>query len=275
MNPGIREILFEKKPLSPSFTDAFRKGSYILLVSQSIFNNEMPEKARKKVNSDMEMILLTLAEARVLGCLIEKEATTPDYYPLTLNALQTACNQKSSRNPVVDYDAKEVVRAVDGLRSKKLALLIGQGGARVPKYQHIARETLALPPDQLALLACLLLRGAQTAGELKVRTERLFQFESPEQVEAALESMCAQAEAPYVVKLPRQPGQRECRYAHLLCGEPEIIEEESTTVAPEMARVQLEQKENRIAQLESQLDELRGQLEELRQEFIEFRKLLE
>ena len=222
----------------------------------------------------MEMILLTLAEARVLGCLIEKEVTTPDYYPLTLNALQAACNQKSSRNPVVDYDAKEVVRAVDGLRSKKLALLIGQGGARVPKYQHIARETLALPPDQLALLACLLLRGAQTAGELKVRTERLFQFESPEQVEAVLESMCTQAEAPYVVKLPRQPGKRECRYAHLLCGEPEITEEE-TTIAPEMARVQLEQEENRIAQLESQLEELRSQHEELRQEFIEFRKLLE
>ena len=223
----------------------------------------------------MDTILLTLAEARVLGCLMEKEVTTPDYYPLTLNALQAACNQKSRRNPVVDYDAKEVVRAVDGLRSKKLALLIGQGGARVPKYQHIARETLVLPPDQLALLACLLLRGAQTAGELKVRSERLFQFESPEQVEAILESMCAQTEAVYVVKLPRQPGKRECRYAHLLCGTPEITDEENAAVGSETARLQVEQEENRIAQLESQLEELRSQLEELRQEFTAFRKLLE
>jgi len=223
----------------------------------------------------MDTILLTLAEARVLGCLMEKEVTTPDYYPLTLNALQAACNQKSSRNPVVDYDAKEVVRAVDGLRSKKLALLIGQGGARVPKYQHIARETLALPPDQLALLACLLLRGAQTAGELKVRSERLFQFESPEQVEAILESMCVQAEAVLVMKLPRQPGKRECRYAHLLCGAPEITDDETAPPGAETARLQVEQEESRLAQLERQLEELRSQLGELRQEFTAFRKLLE
>lgn len=223
----------------------------------------------------METILLTASEARVLGCLMEKEVTTPDYYPLTLNALQAACNQKSSRNPVVEYDAKEVVRAVDALRNKKLALQIGQGGARVPKYQHIARETLALPPDQLALLACLLLRGAQTAGELKVRSERLFPFDSPEQVEEILESMCAQEEAPFVMKLPRQPGKRECRYAHLLCGAPDITDDEAGPVTPEAARQQVEQEENRIAQLESQLDELRSQLEELRQEFTAFRKLLE
>ncbi len=223
----------------------------------------------------METFLLTAAEARVLGSLMEKEVTTPDYYPLTLNALQAACNQKSSRNPVVDYDAKEVVRAVDALRSKKLALLIGQGGARVPKYQHIARETLALPAQQLSLMTCLLLRGAQTAGELKVRCERLFQFESPEQVEEILEGMCAQADTPFVIKLPRQPGKRECRYAHLLCGAPEIIDAEDAPVAAEMARQQVEQEENRIAQLEAQFEELSSQLQELRQEFIAFKQMLE
>jgi len=222
-----------------------------------------------------ETILLTLSEARVLGCLMEKDVTTPDYYPLTLNSLQAACNQKSSRYPVVEYDGKEVVRAVDGLRGKKLAMLVGQGGARVPKYRHIAEETLALNPQQFALLTCLLLRGPQTAGEVKTRSERLFQFDSPEQVEGILEEMCAQTEAPLVIKLPRQPGKRECRYAHLLCGIPEISDEEEAAVAPEMARQQVEQEESRIAQLEAQIEELRGQFDELRQEFTAFKQMLE
>jgi uncharacterized protein YceH (UPF0502 family) len=222
-----------------------------------------------------ETILLTLPEARVLGCLLEKDVITPDYYPLTLNSLQAACNQKSSRYPVLEYDAKEVVRAVDGLRNKKLAMLVGQGGARVPKYKHIAEDTLALNPRQLALLTCLLLRGAQTAGELKTRSERLFQFESPEQAEAILEEMCAQAEMPLVIKLPRQPGKRECRYAHLLCGAPEINDEEEAPVTPEMARQQVEQEESRIAQLEAQVEELRNQFGQLRQEFTAFKQMLE
>ena len=222
-----------------------------------------------------ETILLTLPEARVLGCLMEKDITTPDYYPLTLNSLQSACNQKSSRYPVVEYDGKEVVRAVDGLRNKKLAMLVGQGGARVPKYRHIAEDALSLNPQQFALLTCLLLRGPQTAGELKTRSERLFQFERPEQAEEVLEEMCASAEAPLVVKLPRQPGKRECRYAHLLCGALEISDEEEASVAPEMARQQVEQEENRLARLEAQVEELSCQLDELRQEFIAFKQMLE
>ena len=222
----------------------------------------------------METLILTAQEARALGCLLEKEATTPDYYPLTLNSMQSACNQKSSRHPVVDYDAKEIVRALDGLRSKKLVLQIGQAGARVPKYQHIARETLGLPQNQLALLAILILRGAQTAGELKQRCERLWQFESPEQVEALLESMSNQQEAPYIVKLPRQPGKRECRYMHLLCGIPELAEDELPGLAPESARLEVEKEESRISQLESQVAELQNQVAELRQDFLEFKKIL-
>lgn len=223
----------------------------------------------------METIILTAPEVRTLGCLLEKEATTPDYYPLTLNSLQSACNQKSNRQPVVDYDAKEVVRALNGLRDKKLAVLIGQAGARVPKYQHKARETLGLPPDQLALLTNLILRGAQTAGELKARSERFWQFESQEQVEALLESMSSQPDAPYIIKLPRQPGKRECRYMHLLCGIPELVEEELPGVLPESARLEVAKEEGRISQLESQVAELQNQLAELRDDFLEFKKMLE
>ncbi|NMA42341.1 MAG: DUF480 domain-containing protein [Oligosphaeraceae bacterium] len=227
----------------------------------------------------MENILLSVVEARVFGCLIEKSITTPDYYPLTLNLLQAACNQKSSRNPVMELEAKDVLRAVDSLRQKQLALQMELEGARVPKYKYIltGSEALAnLPKSELALLCCLLLRGAQTGGELKTRCERLYEFESLEQVNELLEEMAGREENPLIMKLPRQSGRRESRFVHLLCGKPEIDEEEEgcRPMMVEAARRELEEDEQRFASLEEQVKQLQEQVEQLQTELQKLKTLL-
>lgn len=204
------------------------------------------------------MQLLDPAEMRVLGALLEKEATTPEYYPLSLNALINACNQKSNRDPVVDYDEDTVYRAVNRLREKKLALTI-TGSGRVDKYAQRISETLNLGRRELAILCTLLLRGPQTLGEVKDRSERMFSFGDLAETEAVLDKLGDRPEDPLVRKLPRQPGQKEARYTHLLAGEPAldaVPQTSSSTAAP-----------NRIAQLEQEMQQLRIELDELKKRF--------
>ena len=161
---------------------------------------------------------LTPEEARVVGALAEKQLTTPQYYPLTLNALVNACNQTSNRNPVVAYDDMTVERALQGLRDKGLARAVLSPGNRAPKYRHLLDEALPLVPEELAVMTVLLLRGPQTVGELRTRTERMYAFATLEDVEAALERLATRHEEPLAERLERQPGQKEARYAHLLGG---------------------------------------------------------
>lgn len=218
--------------------------------------------------------LLTDIEARVLGCLIEKQVTTPDSYPLTLNSLMLACNQKSNRDPVVEYDDVTVVKGLDGLRDKKLAMMIGLDGARVPKYEHNCDYTLPMPPPELALLCVLMLRGPQTAGELKARSERLHAFAGVEEVDATLSRMAEQP-TPLVVKLPRQPGKRESRYAHLLCGEPVLPETTGTQPQPEAARLELEASNSRMDDMAEQITQLQEKITAMQKQLTEQRAIIE
>jgi uncharacterized protein len=160
---------------------------------------------------------LTPEEVRVIGCLVEKQMTTPDTYPLTHNALVAACNQLSNRNPVVSYDDSIVMQALAGLRAKQLARMLHVPGSRGPKHRHVLDEALELDRGEVALLAVLTLRGPQTVGELRTRTERMHAFASLSEVEEILERLGARPE-PLVIRLERQPGQKEARYAHLLSG---------------------------------------------------------
>src|SRR2546426_4966072 len=164
------------------------------------------------------MDTLNDVEVRVLGALIEKEITTPDYYPLSLNALMTACNQSSNRNPVVHFDEDMVARAADSLREKKLIHLVDRSESRVSKYRHVLYEAMNLSRPAIAVMCVLMLRGPQTVGEIRTRTNRLYDFSSLEQVETTLNSLMS-GEPLLALRLPRQSGQKEVRYAHLLSGE--------------------------------------------------------
>ncbi|MGI9075176.1 MAG: YceH family protein [Bryobacteraceae bacterium] len=205
------------------------------------------------------MELLDPVEVRVLGALIEKEATTPEYYPLSLNALVNACNQKSNRDPVVEYDQDTVEDAVERLRENKLALTI-VGSGRVKKYAQRISETLNLGRRELAVLCTLLLRGPQTLGEIKDRSERMFALADPAEAERVLDKLAEWPEHALLKKLSRQPGQKDARYAHLLSGEPRA--EPPTEVAPAA-------QPTRIAQLEQQLQELRSEFDQLKRRFDE------
>lgn len=219
---------------------------------------------------------LNAAETRVLGSLIEKQITTPDYYPLTLNALTNACNQLSNREPVVAYDEQTVVRAADGLRDKRLATLFSGAESRVAKYKHNLNDALLLTPGEIALLCVLMLRGPQTLGELRTRTERLFKFDSLPEVETSLGALAARQPQPLVVKLPRQPGTKEARYAQLLSGPVELASSAVATPPPPMpAAAASPGEKERIAQLEQEVADLRVQIAELQRAFAEFRKQFE
>jgi uncharacterized protein len=203
--------------------------------------------------------ILNDEEVRVLGSLIEKEITTPEYYPLSLNALVAACNQSSNRNPVVHYEETTVARALDGLREKKLVHFVDRAESRVTKYRHVVYETLNLGRPAIALMCVLMLRGPQTPGEMRTRTGRLYDFSGLDQVETTLNSLTA-GESPLVVRLPRQSGQKELRYAHLLSGEVKFVE-----AAPE-AEPQLDTLE-RIGRLEKEVEDLKEQFENFRKQF--------
>ncbi|MBT0651933.1 YceH family protein [Geomobilimonas luticola] len=219
----------------------------------------------------METILNDV-EVRVLGCLVEKELTTPEYYPLSLNALTNACNQKSNREPVLALEEADVVRALDSLRFKQLALQSAEGG-RVPKYRHALVEKLRFPPAELAVLAELLLRGPQTVGELRTRAERMYSFPDLAAVEGVLEELLART-PPLVTKLPRQPGRKESRYAHLFSGEPELTVE-SLSPSPEPARLRVMAENDRIARMEEEVAGLRLEVAELRRMVREFQSQFE
>jgi len=215
---------------------------------------------------------LTPAEVRVLGSLIEKEITTPEYYPLSLNALASACNQISNRDPVVSFDEKTVARALESLREKQLIWMV-TGVGRVPKYEHRFTEQLKLAAQEVAVLCVLMLRGPQTAGEIRGRTGRLYEFKQLEEVELTLQVMMS-AEPPLVTRLPRQPGTKESRYAHLLSGEVQVEEREvATRVEP--ATLEVRDENERIARLEQELTRVRGELTDLKREFLEFKRQFE
>jgi uncharacterized protein YceH (UPF0502 family) len=200
-------------------------------------------------------------EARVLGALMEKEIATPDYYPLSLNALVNACNQKSNREPVVSYDEDAVEVALEGLRAKGLAVRIS-GESRVPKHGQRFTEKFNFGRREAALLCVLLLRGPQTPGELRTRTDRLYPFDDLETVENTLANL---AERGFTKKLPRQAGSREARWAHLMCGEVESVESFAEVAAP--ATSQGSALAERVAELEDRLAQLRREFDDFRRRF--------
>jgi uncharacterized protein YceH (UPF0502 family) len=217
----------------------------------------------------METILNDI-ECRIFGALVEKELATPEYYPLTLNSLTLACNQKSNRDPLMKLEEAEVVRALDSLKIKHLVLTAADSG-RVPKYRHLLYEKMKLEPGELAVMAELLLRGPQTVGELKGRMERMAPSVDLAAMEALLEEL---AERGLVIKLPRQPGRKEQRYAHLFSGEP-VIPEDHASAAPEKARLQVMAENERFAALQEEVGRLRQEVQELRKAIEDFKSQFE
>lgn len=218
-------------------------------------------------------IVLTPHEARVIACLIEKEITTPEQYPLSLNALTNACNQKSNRDPVLDLDEATVQQTLDGLIRKYLVSDQTGYGSRVPKFQHrfcnTEYGTLKFSPQELGIVCELLLRGPQTPGELRSRASRLCRLNDVGDVEAALKQLAEREDGPYVARLPREPGKRESRYAQLFCGE--VIaaiddaeaetEVQSNIVARSAGAQRIEELEQRVTALEAELRALRQLLD--------------
>lgn len=214
-------------------------------------------------------VVLNPTEVRVLGSLIEKELTTPEYYPLSLNALVNACNQKSNRDPVTSLAEAEVVQSLDSLRFKQYALLSGAGG-RVSKYRHALVEKFRFSPAELALICELLVRGPQTVGELRTRCERMHPFADLAEVEAALEELANRTPA-FVTRLPRQPGRKESRFCQLFAGQPDLAALEAAGEAGARGRgadgAQLEKLEEEVAALRQEVDDLRQMLAEFRRTF--------
>jgi uncharacterized protein len=206
---------------------------------------------------------------RVLGSLIEKDITTPDYYPLSLNALVNACNQKNNRDPVMTLDEDAVRAALDSLQAKRLAGPASGADSRVTKYEHRMQEVFNFDRRETAILCVLLLRGAQTPGELRGRTERMYKFEALEDVIATLERL-THREPPLVAILPRQPGTKESRYMHLFSGDAPASAE---PVAQTTSRASIG--EDRVARLEAEVGELRKEIAELKEQVAEFRRQFE
>ena len=214
-------------------------------------------------------VTLNGTELRVLGSLIEKELTTPEYYPLSLNALVNACNQKSNRDPVLGLDESEVTRALDSLRFKQYALLSGAGG-RVAKYRHALVEKFRFSPAELAILCELMVRGPQTVGELRTRGERMHEFADLAETEAVLEDLMERTPA-MVARLPRQAGRKEPRYCQLFSGEPDLSEPAAPAEGGRSGGAESE----KIASLEQELSGLRQEVSALRQMVTDFKKNFE
>lgn len=206
------------------------------------------------------METLSSEEVRIIGSLIEKEYCTPEYYPLTINSLTNACNQKSSRNPVVTYTDVLVENVIQGLRDKSLVSKVTGPDLRVPKYRHIFAQNYNLSRPQTAVMCILFLRGAQTIGEIKSRSYRIYEFKDLAETEGTLEELMKIEGGPFVIKLPKDSG-RENRYTHLFCGEPVQTE-------------QIKQPgiEDRITQLEKEVADLKEMLNTLMDDFGNFRK---
>ncbi|HEY0460909.1 MAG TPA: YceH family protein [Pyrinomonadaceae bacterium] len=211
---------------------------------------------------------LTEIEARIVGSLVEKQLTTPEYYPLTLNALVAACNQKTNREPVASYDEKTVMGALDDLRDKNIVYVFYGSTSRVPKYKHILPDVYELEPSETAVMCVLMLRGPQTIGELRERTGRLYDFRDLNDVNETLENLIKR-EDPLIVRLERAPGQKEARYAHLLCGEVTSYQPPERTVSRGAGS------DERLEKLEQEIESLRTELGAFRQEFDDFKKQFE
>ena len=207
--------------------------------------------------------ILTDIETRVLGSLIEKQVTTPEYYPLTLNALMLACNQKNNRHPVTSYSENQVADAVESLREKNLAYVFYGSTSRVPKYKHVMPEVMHLSHPEVALMCVLMLRGAQTLGELRGNGGRLHEFSSLEEVEETLNKLITREPEALVVRLPRQPGQKEGRFAHLLSGEVNI----EAVFEPEHPVTRRAGLEERVEALAAEVEQLKAQFEEFKKQF--------
>jgi uncharacterized protein len=212
-------------------------------------------------------ILLNEIEVRVLGALIEKDITTPDYYPLSLNALVNACNQKNNRDPVMNLGEDPVRQGLASLQEKRLAGPAGGADSRVTKYEHRLQEVFNFTRGETGIICVLLLRGAQTPGELRGRTERMHRFESLDEVQSTLQRLM-QREPPLACVLARQPGTKESRYMHLLAGPVE----DSSVEAP---APRVTSGGDRMAHLEEEIQSLRGEVSNLQQQFAEFRKQFE
>jgi uncharacterized protein len=211
---------------------------------------------------------LTEIEARIVGSLIEKQLTTPEYYPLTLNSLVAACNQKTNREPVTNYDEQTVSRALDDLRDKNIVYVFYGSTSRVPKYKHIVPDVYELEPSETAVMCVLMLRGPQTIGELRERTGRLYDFRDLNDVNETLENLIKRDE-PLITRLERAPGQKEARYAHLLSGEV------TSYTPPERPSRGGAANDERVEKLEQELESLKNELSAFRQEFDDFKKQFE
>jgi len=214
---------------------------------------------------------LTDTETRVLGSLIEKDISTPDYYPLSLNALVNACNQKNNRDPVMTLDEQSVRDALAALQEKRLAGPASGVDSRVSKYEHRLQEVFNFDRREIAVLCVLLLRGPQTPGELRSRTERMYHFEALDDVVSTLDRL-GQRDPPLLAVLPRQPGTKEFRYTHLFSGQPPAQE---VAQPPSAAQPRSEAGADRLGKLEEDVSALRGDVTELQQQFAAFRKLFE
>jgi uncharacterized protein YceH (UPF0502 family) len=212
---------------------------------------------------------LTEVEARIVGALIEKQLTTPEYYPLTLNALVAACNQKTNREPVVAYSEETVTTALENLREKNLVYVFYGSTSRVAKYKHLFPQVFETTERETAIMCVLMLRGAQTLGELRERTNRLYEFSGLGEVNETLDGL-TRREEPLVAKLERQPGQKEVRFAQLLSGEV-LAQNANVSSASPISNNQTE----RIEKLEQEVATLREEITALRQTFEEFRKQFE
>ena len=214
-------------------------------------------------------LILNEIEVRVLGSLVEKQLTTPEYYPMTLNALVAACNQKSNRDPVVSYDESTVTAALDSLRDKNLVYTFHGSTSRVVKYKHMLPNVYELDPAETAVMDVLMLRGPQTVGEIRGRTDRLFDFSGLPEVQETLDRL-ARREEPLVMRLERQVGQKDARYAHLLSGEIDVA---SLPVSRERATGSGQ--DGRIEQLESELESIKTEIAQLKEELARFRQQFE
>ena len=216
------------------------------------------------INEDRTLVQLSNEEIRVLGALIEKSKTTPDYYPMTVKAIITACNQKSSRNPVVNYDTDTVMSALDSLRNKELAARV-LGDGRSTKYRHTIAVKFPLDPAELTVLGLLFLRGPLTSGEINSMSGRMFDFENLEEVQRTVNQLM-DAETPFVLRLPKVTGQKEARLAHLFADVPSVEDMEASGQVSEVSGSKTEELETRVEALEKQLSELQAAFDNLMNE---------
>jgi uncharacterized protein YceH (UPF0502 family) len=224
----------------------------------------------------MEIIIDPIA-VRILGALIEKEATTPDYYPLSLNALVNACNQKSNRDPVMQVSEREIEKAIDALCGKRLMWKRSVAGARVMKYEQNLKILFNFSGQEIAVLCVLMLRGPQTIGEIRLRTERMCAFATIDEVEIVVRSLMDREDGPFILELPRQPGRKEPRFVHLFSGKEWA--EQFTTAADAPVEAAFagsgNSQSDRVSDLEAAVSDLQGQMRQLQQQFEDFKKLLE